>query len=218
MSEQIKCAPVRNHIDCQWTVQIKGFGGKVQAAWSSDTEVEPNYAELALFLGENLVATHKTGKGSGEHEFSQDYGNGYRLALRANDFQGNKVELASTAVTVRNEPAPPPVSKTYRFEIGLDRDGDHTRLTWSSTAAFRPRQSQARVYVAGQDNPEPWIESANGQRTFDDIRWGVGLSTAYTAEDFSGNRFELVRTPTTGALEGAVEGALPEEDSVAAAY
>ncbi len=212
MSEQIKCAPVGNHIDCQWTVQIKEFGNKVQAAWSSDTEVEPDYAELALFLGDELVATHKTGRSSGGHEFSQSYGGGYRLALRANNFKGEKVELVSTAVTEYGKPSPPPVSKKYRFQIGLDRDGNNTRLAWSSTATFRPRQSQARVFVAGQDNREPWIEGASGKQTFNDLRWGVGLAVAYTAEDFSGNRFELVRTPTTGAREEA----LLQEELVAA--
>ncbi len=191
-----KCTNVENSKSYTWRVELTRFGGKVVGKWSGPTTVEPDHAHLFLFLGDQRVATHQLGEASGEHTFGNDYGRGYRLAIGARDFKGNDVELVSTAVSTGNEPSLE-AKVIFTFRIALGQNAQQTaQLTWESDAPFRPRESKAVVVIRGQDDEEHWIETAN--RSFDTkIRWGVGLTAAYTAEDYTGARHDVVRTPTT---------------------
>jgi len=201
IDQGIMCIPVEQTTITSFTVELFEHGGTLRARWDSNTDVEPNYATLFLYLGdengrnEKVRAEHKTGQRKGEHDFGINPGTGFRLALMANDFAGKKVELVST------EPELPKVTKEYSFKLVLENSDGKAKLTWSSNAAFRPRESRYRLYEEGGEKHGDWINEQNGSKTFQDVRWGVNLSAAYTAEGYGHKppRHELVRTPTTKA-------------------
>lgn len=190
-----KSKNVEQTTELSYEIKLEEFGGKVVGKWGT-SDIEPDNAHMVLFLGKDQKAVHKLGKKEGEHTFDFVYGKGYRIAIVARNFDNNEVEIVSTEVT---EDSPKPLSATrkYTFRIALGRNSDdNAQLTWDSNAAFRPRQSQAFLYVKGNQEKDYWIEKAN--HSFDtDVRWGVALAAAYTAEDYNGKRIDLVRTPTT---------------------
>jgi hypothetical protein len=191
-----KCANVEDTKYYTWTVKISESGGKVVAEWSGPETFEPNYAHLALYLKQERVAWHALGKASGSHIFKETAGADYRLALAARDFQNQDVDFVTTGFTTTRE-RELEAEKTYKFRSAVGRnDQNAAQLTWESDAAFRPRQSKAILSVQGEGPRDYWIETAN--RSFDTgVRWGVGLSGAYTAEDYAGVTRVVVDSGTT---------------------
>jgi len=189
------CKDVSDRKTYTFTVTIREFGGKVVGEWSNTAPFEPNYAHIALFLGNEQVERHSLGKASGAHTFNRSFGAGYRLAITGHNFSGADVELVSTAVT-EHSTSSLTASKTYAFSVSLSQVEGQAQLTWASDAVFRPRQSRAEVTENGNVVRDPWIEAASGNQTTD-LRWGVDLAAAYTAEDYSGKRIDIARTPTT---------------------
>ncbi|GEM_PF-7009883 len=195
MNAPIESKNVSQTLSYSWSVKISEYGGKIVAEWSSSAPFEPDHAHLFLFLGEKRVAIHKTGAASGKHTFDQSFGSGFRLALGGRDFEGNDVELVSTSDTTESHD-PLEKSVSYSFSISLNMVDNQAQLQWDSDAPFRPRQSRALVFENGDIVRDPWIEKPNGNIPTD-LRWGVGLAAAFAAEDFSGKRIDVARTPTT---------------------
>jgi len=196
IATDIACAGQSRSTTTSFSVELYEYGGTLRARWKSNTDMEPNYATLYLYLGDKVELKHKTGASKGEHDFKITRGRGFRLALMANDFSGDPVEVVSTAVSGHEE-LPEPVTKKYVFTMSLAESDRRAVLKWESDAPFRPRQSEAKLFIEGEEKHQVWIEQPNGSYRFEDVRWGVGLAAAYTAENYGGQKMDLVRTPET---------------------
>ena len=128
IAPDIACAGQSNSTTTSFTVELFEYGGTLRARWNSDTEIEPDWAELYLYLGDEVHRKHKTGIGKGEHDFGVNPGRGFRLALMANDFSGKPVEVVSTGSTDDQGATSGPVTKRYVFTVSLYNSNSRAEL------------------------------------------------------------------------------------------
>lgn len=192
--------PVENTKTYSWTVHLYEHGGTLRGKWNS-AEFEANQTHVVLYLDDKEHRRQHAGKQAGDIDFEIARGAGFRLALVAKDFDDKEIEIVTTALTQgTDKPMPPAVTTEHLFRVKLENEGGKAKLTWFSTAPFRPRQSQYQVYAEGNEKKWDWITKQRGD-VITDVRWGVKLRAAYTAERYGTNlnpgRVEVVATPTT---------------------
>lgn len=186
-------------------VSLSELGGETHASWEPAKPAagpqgpspgfEPDYAHVFLYCPNGDVLKHETNMAAGKHNFGRNWGKGYKLAYIARNFQGQDVVLVETRVTEHRDDKVSAESE-FQFRLAVSRNGnDNAQLTWSTNAPFKPRGSVLHMLKRG--NEARWYHASPRGSEDTGVNWGVQLSGVYYAEDFNGNRVDLVRTPTT---------------------
>lgn len=195
-----KCENVENTVRHRWNIRMEDHGGQLKVNWYSSTEAEPNWLRIVVYLDGREVDQRNAGASRGEHVFGRPYGAKYRAALEAKDYSDKWATVVTTGVSTHVRETLDAVAH-FPFRIALGQNTDkNAQLTWGTPGnpedpPFRMRDSEAIFDEDGKIRRDPIGGPAHSFDT--GARWGTKLQAAYSAQDYSGKRFNIVETPRT---------------------
>ncbi|MEM1177428.1 MAG: hypothetical protein AAGM22_03720 [Acidobacteriota bacterium] len=194
----IQCQDVESPKEnLKFGIELIQHGAGYGVAWTSSSIVAPDHAFLAIRLGDEEKARHKTESPGGRRsELLHEWGAGYRLGYLARSFAGVDTEFVVTPASSSSGGTETGSREFFcQIRLGMNQH-ERARVSWKSNLPFRPRESRLKVYRQDEEVYADWVGGANGHFETD-VPWGVGLSAVLIGEDFQGQTQDLARTPRT---------------------